>query len=876
MSALASGDVYESQFRLRHASGEYRWIWAQASAVRNEAGEAIRWYGTCTDISSRVAAERAFAETLSFNQSILDSSPDCIKLIDLSGKILFVNRLGPQALGLGNTDLTGLCWFDFLDTAVAEDARAAVAQAHAGAPAKFTCMQPTAQGEEKWWDIVVTRLAGAPSASERLLVVARDISEQKKAEHFQRAAAERWRSTLDAMPQMVWSMAGDGRAPDYYNDRWYQFTGLPSGSTGGPEWQDVFHPDDRLATLRRWRQSRDSGQTYEAQYRVRDRHGAYRWVLSKGQPELDAEGEVVRWYGTCTDIHERILHKKRLEQSEKLNRGIVEASPDSVSLVDLDGIVVMVNRATLDCYGLEDDSSLVGQPWGCRLPKADRVRMKGPFEQARQGFVGRETVRTTSFSGDLNWWDIVVAPVRNDAGELIRFVVISRDITLQKVSEDQARWAATHDPLTALPNRTLLSQFLDAEIEHARAQESSFALLLLDVDHFKQINDTLGHDFGDAVLVSLAARLRESLRPEDFIARLAGDEFAVILKNVESEEEVGTIIDKVIKSVSQPVVSKGRIMDAGVSIGASLYPIAGSTRAELLKNADVALYCAKGAGRGTWRPFQPEMRHDMQRRASMLSLAKQALAHNWLVPHYQPKIELATGRLSGFEALLRWNHPRKGIQMPDTVAAAFEDSKLARRITEEMFSQVLNDIRTWLDRGVEFDHVAINATASDFRPGNFAERVLEKLAAASIAPSRLQLEVTETVFLGRGAECVERALATLSAAGVKIALDDFGTGYASLAHLKQFPVDIIKIDRSFIHDLEANPDDGAIVEAVIGLGRSLDIAVVAEGIETAEQMKRLLALGCRYGQGYLFGKAMPAAQACSPRLTSRCGRLAAA
>lgn len=279
---------------------------------------------------------------------------------------------------------------------------------------------------------------------------------------------------------------------------------------------------------------------------------------------------------------------------------------------------------------------------------------------------------------------------------------------------------------------------------------------------------------------------------------------------------------------------------------------------KLMKNADVALYAAKSAGRGGLKMFEPAMRQEMQTRSSMLSITKDALKNDWIFPYYQPKVDLISGAVAGYEALLRWKHPRKGVQLPSTIAAAFEDPGVAAEISDRMIAKIVGDVQQWLERGVPFHHVAINAAAAEFRRGGFAEAVLERLAAASVPTSAVQLEVTEAVFLGRGAECVERALKMLAKEGVRIALDDFGTGHASLSHLKQFPVDIIKIDQSFVRDLGCGGGAEAIIRAVINLGQSLDIEVVAEGIEVREQHDFLVNAGCSFGQGYLYGKATAA------------------
>jgi diguanylate cyclase (GGDEF)-like protein len=419
------------------------------------------------------------------------------------------------------------------------------------------------------------------------------------------------------------------------------------------------------------------------------------------------------------------------------------------------------------------------------------------------------------------------------------------------------RWVANHDPLTALPNRLLFQERLD-QIAMKDGSGERFALLLLDVDDFKRINDSLGHDAGDTLLCAFGERLRAATRPDDFVARLGGDEFAVILAGAQSEEDVAKAADAILGELRKPHVHAGRILDCNSSIGGSLYPVHGRTRAELLKHADIALYVAKSSWRGNLRMFQPAMRSDMQSRISMVALARNALARDLIRPFYQPKIDLRTGQVAGFEALLRWRDERRGIQAPDTIAAAFEDINTAAEISDRMIDLVVADMRRWLDQGLEFGHVAINAAAAEFRKGDFAEGLLARLAAAGVPPQRIQVEVTEMVFLGRGADCVERALKTLSAAGVQIALDDFGTGYASLSHLKQFPVDVLKIDRSFIADLDGREDASAIVRAVINLGRGLDMGVVAEGIETAAQASWLTQRGCHFGQGHLYAPASAA------------------
>lgn len=683
-----------------------------------------------------------------------------------------------------------------------------------------------------------------------------DISGRKEAEDLQQAMLERWRRTLDAIPQMVWTMAGDG-SNEFYNARWREFTGCCPGVDGVVR-SDLIHVEDRAHALELWEEKFASGQPYEAQYRLQHVTGDYRWVISRGEAELDSNGVPIRWYGTCTDVHERVQARRALQASEAINRSMIEASPDCISLLDTEGNIRSLNRAALKALGLRSVAPLLGQSWASAFPPAFRAPAFKALSRAITGRTGRFTATQSGTAGQ-RWWDIVVAPLADETAETGGLISIARDITHQKIGEERMRWAANHDPLTQLPNRALFQQTLDRSLGEARKSGTALTVLMMDLDDFKRTNDALGHDAGDALLKEFADRLRETVRADDMVARLGGDEFAVLLQGVSDAEDVKAAVQTILTSLKAPCQFDGKLLDIRTSVGASTFPGHGRTRMELLKHADIALYSAKSSGRGVLRIFQAAMRAEAQRRLSMLALARDAIRHDRIIATYQPKVDLRTGQLDGFEALLRWRHPTKGLQDPSTIAAAFQDGVLAAEISDCMLRSVIADMRRWTDAGVSFGHVAVNAAAAEFRSGDFAEKLLGSLRHAGLPTSCLQLEVTETVFLGRGAEHVERTLNALAAEGVQIALDDFGTGYASLAHLNKFPVHIIKIDRSFIAKLETSNHDAAIVRAVIRLGRSLGIRIVAEGIETERQAQILAKLRCQSGQGYLFGKAAHAA-----------------
>ncbi|MEQ5787859.1 GGDEF domain-containing protein [Erythrobacter sp. NFXS35] len=452
----------------------------------------------------------------------------------------------------------------------------------------------------------------------------------------------------------------------------------------------------------------------------------------------------------------------------------------------------------------------------------------------------------------------------------LRRLVLEREAqaAAQSRLSERLRYVAEHDDLTGLPRRDLFNRLLSRTMEDAHRDGHRAALLFVDVDHFKQINDSLGHDAGDALLCGFAQRLRNFLRHTDIAARLGGDEFGVILGGIDREEQVADVVASLNRRLHEPILHRGRLISCKASVGVAIYPDHAADPDALMKCADLALAEAK-LSRGRAETFSPRLMEEFDRGAAMLSVAREGLEAGRLVAHYQPKIDLGTGVLVGFEALVRCQTTDAGTIMPDSFAQAFEDRELAVAISRQMISSVLDDIRAWVDRGLDFGHVAINTGAADFRGNAFAEMLLMEIAARGLSPGMIELEVTEGVFLGRGAQHVGRALSVLSKAGVRIALDDFGTGYASLTHLKQFRVDVLKIDRSFVSGIGTNFDDTTIVRALIGLGKSLGITTVAEGIETAAQAQFATAHGCDIGQGFHFGKAQPGASV--PAMIARFG-----
>ncbi|MCS0493519.1 EAL domain-containing protein [Ancylobacter sp. MQZ15Z-1] len=447
-----------------------------------------------------------------------------------------------------------------------------------------------------------------------------------------------------------------------------------------------------------------------------------------------------------------------------------------------------------------------------------------------------------------------------DGNGVVRAFGILQDITEQKEAEQRMWHMANHDALTGLPNRGLMRDKLDAALRRARRSGKHVGVLLADLDQFKDVNDTLGHDAGDALLIEAARRLSNCVREVDTVARLGGDEFIILLTGIDGPQEGMVAAQRILAALSSPFVYRRTALSCRASIGVTMAPAHGTDPSTLLKNADIALYRAKAAGRGVAVEYDPQMQQATESRIQLSARVRLALENGEFLPYYQPKVCLNTGAIVGFEALLRWRHPRKGLLGPQEFGQVFEDADLSVAIGERLLALTTRDMASWMELGCSFGHVALNVSSPEFARGELPERILSALDSAGVPPERLVVEVTETVFLGRTAQTVRQSLQALHQAGVFIALDDFGTGYASLSHLKQFPVDRIKIDRSFVHDIEHDIDDAAIVRAVINLGQSLGIETVAEGVETPAQAAYLRSNGCDFAQGFLYSKALPAAR----------------
>ena len=456
--------------------------------------------------------------------------------------------------------------------------------------------------------------------------------------------------------------------------------------------------------------------------------------------------------------------------------------------------------------------------------------------------------------GEETYVEVMGEHVYGPSGKPERVFSVIKDVTDVQRAQRRIEKLAFLDGLTGLGNRAHFQREFAAAVVQARLTGEGLGLVMIDVDHFKAVNDTMGHDTGDLLLRSLAGSMERAFREADTLVRLGGDEFAVIVGGVRDEAALQRPIEALRQILAEPVMHDGQSFNISASIGAALSSnVGGEDASALMKNADIALYRAKADGRNRTVMYRPELSSGIADQLATLREVRAGIPRGEFILHYQPLVDTVSGEIQSFEALMRWSHPQRGLLPPSAFHQAFEDADLSLQLGEIALTTAIKQMSQWMEAGVEFGRVAVNVASAQFRSGCFAEEVAAKLRLWKVPPTRLTIEITENVYLGPGSRPVAEAIRALHDMGVLIALDDFGTGYASLSNLRQLAVDKLKIDRSFVQD-----SDDSVMRAVIGLGSNLGLQVVAEGVETAEQAALLRRHGCDELQGYLYGRAMPA------------------
>ncbi len=562
-----------------------------------------------------------------------------------------------------------------------------------------------------------------------------------------------------------------------------------------------------------------------------------------------------------TGTRRLMMTERALQNSEEKFDQVLESSLDGYWDWDLASDQLYLSPRWKEQIGFSDDELPNSfESWQSRLHPDERdevIRKLHAYLNKPWGS-WEEEFRLQHKNGTYRWIQARAKPTFDAKEQVVRLTGVHIDVTERVIAESRANYLAYHDSLTDLPNRLLFNDRVDHAIAQAKRNTTRLSILFFDLDRFKHINDSLGHPAGDRVLTQVATRLRSAVREEDTLARLGGDEFAVLIENVERAQSLALVAEKLLACFKEPFEEEGHEFFLNASIGISVFPRDGETTATLLKNADAAMYKAKNSGRGSFQFYTEELTNNAYHHFTLENGLRQALLNDQFEVHYQAKVNLQSGQLVGAEALIRWHHPDLGYIPPDDFIPVAEESGLIQEIGEWVLINTCRDAREWSDREIDFGHVAVNLSGVQLQDASFVASVKRVLEEVGLDAHHLELEVTEN-FLMRDAEASARYLHDLRQLGLSIAIDDFGTGYSSLAHLTRFPINKLKIDRSFVKNICRDPQSLEISRTIISLGHTLDMQVVAEGIEEENQLEFLRREGCDEGQGFYLSKPLPKA-----------------
>ena len=553
------------------------------------------------------------------------------------------------------------------------------------------------------------------------------------------------------------------------------------------------------------------------------------------------------------DITDR---KTRDAQVSKLS-SVMEQTADIIVVTDTEGIIEYVNPSFERITGYTYNEAVNNSPGLVASGLHKSEFYKHMWETITAGESYSNIFINRRKDGSLYYEEKTITPIKDQSGTITHYVATGKDISERIQIQERLQHMAHHDALTDLPNRNLFLDRLQQALNRARWHNRLVAVMFMDLDRFKNINDTLGHNVGDQLLLELSRRLGGTVRDGDTIARFGGDEFAILLDDIDSDSHISSLAQKLLDTLSMPFKINKQELFVTASIGVSIFPNDGDDSDTLLRNADVAMYRAKDMGKNNYQFYSDDLSARIFERLTLENHLRHALERNEFVLYYQPQVDARTNKISGVEALLRWQHPELGLVTPNNIIPLLEETGLIEKVGHWVLETACRQSRAWHDTGWPFIHMSVNISSRQFNNTNFISSVHDIINQAEINPEFLELELTESMLM-RNASSTVNALHSLSGRGVRFAIDDFGTGYSSLTYLRRFPIDTIKIDRSFIHDVTDNPDDAAIASAIIVMAQSLSLNVIAEGVENQKQLDFLTSRNCHYLQGNFFSRPLPA------------------
>ncbi len=643
----------------------------------------------------------------------------------------------------------------------------------------------------------------------------------------------------------------------YVNERWCEIAGMTPIEALGEGWSAAIHPEDRERVFTEWYRSAALNLPFQAEYRFQRPDGRKTWVLGQAMAEMDDSGNLKGYVGTITDITEQYMAEEALRQNEQRFRALIENATDIIIILDNQFRFCYLSPSVKRILGYLPEE-LINQSFWTIIDSNERQPLADLLDRALENpEINQQPIEYHLYTRQGTWllFEAVITNLLDNPA--VKGIVLNcHEITDRKQAELKLQHDALHDSLTNLPNRALLMEQLKQAIKRQqRDPERIFGVLFLDLDRFKVINDSLGHLVGDQLLMALAERLEQCKRDSDAVSRLGGDEFVILLEELSSSESAIKVAERIHQALEKPFILQNKELFLSVSIGIALSipPHYYLEPTQLLRDADTAMYHAKKLGKSCYAVFKPSMHTHAQKQFHLENDLRRAISRQELAVYYQPIFSLETNCLERVEALVRWQHPERGlIPLEDFIPMA-EKTGIIIALDQWVLKNACCQLRCWQEQFPVFSHLilSVNLSGHHFSQMNFIEQIDRILTSTGILGQYLKLEITESVLLSNP-ESTVKMLKQLRKRNIQICLDDFGTGYSSLSYLHRFPLNVLKIDRSFVSNLEAKDSRMAIIRTIVTLGHELGIEVIAEGIETADQKQFLKTLGCHYGQGYYF------------------------